>query len=253
MIYFFHHYELPAVLQQARVHQLMVYTQQRQHQQQNNTDNASEQTPANATEAPPNNTAGEQPASGVADPQPNGDVGEQQHDHAAGSQENNEPNTSTNNAEVRDQPSNNGTSAATANLPQPEVETTYSQPPSQEQEELKELIDKMNSTEPPSHSASRPGATAANVSDRSDNSCSNGPDVVYNNCTTSNKQHHAGPVVNCGPVNSTDCDFNACTSALANNSDTSRSGDSQSEVLNKGEESPQTHSVTAAGDTSNET
>lgn len=34
MIYFFHHYELPAILQQARIQQILVQTQHQQQQQQ---------------------------------------------------------------------------------------------------------------------------------------------------------------------------------------------------------------------------
>ena len=66
MIYFFHHYELPAVLQQARVHQLMVYTQQ--HQQETNGETPQPNNTARPQSSDANNLQNidaEQPSNGI--------------------------------------------------------------------------------------------------------------------------------------------------------------------------------------------
>ena len=44
MIYFFHHYELPAILQQARIQQIIIETQQQSNESSGNTNNNTDDT-----------------------------------------------------------------------------------------------------------------------------------------------------------------------------------------------------------------
>ncbi len=72
MIYFFHHYELPAILQQARIQQILVQSHQQQQQQQPN----GEQQPTG--DAAENTTAGQDVVNNIGDN--NGDATPATHD-----------------------------------------------------------------------------------------------------------------------------------------------------------------------------
>lgn len=65
MIYFFHHYELPAILQQARIQQLLVQSHQQQQQQQNNGEQQQQQQ-QNTPEGTPDAAASQADGAGVA-------------------------------------------------------------------------------------------------------------------------------------------------------------------------------------------
>ena len=76
MIYFFHHYELPAVLQQARIQQFLAHTQQQQQQQQQNqqqSQNQEQNQPAGQEQSNPSNgsNVADRPASSESPPATN--------------------------------------------------------------------------------------------------------------------------------------------------------------------------------------